>query len=120
MDHNDQCSQVPEDGHLSKAQAIPDEPAQWQRQAARNGLIGLILACGATLTVAVSFAHISARMHVIAALGIALLQACCVAAISMHLKGEKETITRPLILTAILVTALLALSLLGLSDRAHY
>ena len=121
MNHtNDPHSPVSGNDHLSKATAIPNDAAHWQRQATRNGLIGLILAVGASLTVALSYANFSMRLHVIAAMGIGLLQACCVAAVSMHLKEEKDTITRPLLITLVLVSALLGLSLLGFSDRAHF
>ena len=105
----------------NNAQTVPGDAAPWQRQAVRNGLIGLILAAGAALTVALSYANIgSTRVHVTIAILIAVIQAACVAMVSMHLKGEKATVVRPILLTIILVAALLGLSLLGFSDRSHF
>jgi heme/copper-type cytochrome/quinol oxidase subunit 4 len=108
--------------HASADHSIsPQDAAQFRRQALRNGLIGLVLAIGASITVALSYVDLgSTRAHVVAALGIALLQAGVVSYISMHLKGEKETIVKPLIITGIFLIALLGLSLLGFTDRAHY
>ena len=108
-------------GETTTAPAIEGDPAQWHRQAVRNALIGGILAVGAALTVALSYANIgSTRVHVTVAVLIAVIQAACVALVSMHLKEEKATIIRPLLVTVVIVAALIGLSILGLADRSHF
>ena len=110
----------PDERHSSDP-AMPSEPGDFRQMAIRNAKIGAILALGAALTVSLSYLNLgSMRLHVTLALLIAVIQAGCVALISMHLKGERGMIVRSLLLTGILVAALIGLSLLGFSDRAHY
>jgi len=104
-----------------QAQAPPVDAERWRRQAARHGLVALILVIGATLTVGLSYTPIGGtRAQVVAALAIAIVQAGCVGWVSMHLKDAPESICKPLLLTLVVVAALFALSVLGLADRAHY
>lgn len=104
-----------------RTEAAPLPAEHWRRQAARHGLVALMVAVGASLTVALSYVPFGGiRAHLAVALTIALFQAGCVGWLSMHLKDEPETIGKPVLLTVVIMAALIGLSMLGFADRAHY
>ncbi len=79
--------------------------------------VGLILIAGTVLTVALSYHNFgSDKWNIIVAMIVATVKAGLVAAIFMHLKGERITIWRFLFFTAFFVFGLFMLTLLHESD----
>ena len=77
--------------------------------------VGLLVLTG--ITVGLSYVDFGSRqMNIIVGMIVATIKASMVAAIFMHLKGEKMTIWRFLIMTAIFVLGLFMLTLLTHSD----
>ncbi len=80
-------------------------------------LVGFALIVCTGITVGLSYVNFgSAKWNIIVAMILATFKAGLVAAIFMHLKGERITIWRFLIFTAIFVTGLFMLTFLHVSD----
>jgi caa(3)-type oxidase subunit IV len=79
-------------------------------------LVGGALIVFTVLTVALSYWDIGSRGNILLAMALATFKAGLVAAIFMHLKGERITIWRFLIFTTIFVTGLFLLTALHDSD----
>ena len=75
---------------------------------------GLLLFC-TILTVALSYVPLG-KANMVAAMALATFKAGCVAAIFMHLKSEKWTIYRILLITVIFAIGLFLLTALAMSD----
>jgi len=77
---------------------------------------GLLLFCTA-LTVFLSYVNFGTqKANIVVAMALATFKAGCVAAIFMHLKSEKWTIYRFLLITAIFATGLFLLTALAFHD----
>jgi cytochrome c oxidase subunit 4 len=77
---------------------------------------GLLLFCTA-LTVFLSYVNFGTqKANIVVAMAVATFKAGCVAAIFMHLKSEKWTIYRFLLITAIFATGLFLLTAFAMSD----
>ena len=83
---------------------------------------GLLLFC-TMLTVALSYVNFGTqKANIVVAMVLATFKAGCVAAIFMHLKSEKWTIYRFLLITVVFATGLFFLTALAFSDpiRLNY
>jgi cytochrome c oxidase subunit 4 len=83
---------------------------------------GILLLC-TLLTVALSYVNFgTAKANIFVAMALATFKAGCVAAIFMHLKSEKWTIYRFLIITVFFAIGLFALTSLAFHDpiRINY
>jgi caa(3)-type oxidase subunit IV len=77
---------------------------------------GLLIFCTA-LTVWLSFVNFGTqKANIIVAMALATFKVACVAAIFMHLKSEKWTIYRILLITVLFAIGLFALTGLAFSD----
>jgi len=70
------------------------------------------------ITVAVSWLHVPAPIHILAAMAIATLKGGLVAYFFMHLKSEKKLIFGVLILVVVIFTAVMALPVLDISSAS--
>lgn len=78
-------------------------------------MVGLVLAGCTGLTVGLSYANFG-RWNMVVAMALATFKAACVAAIFMHLKSEKWTIYRFLLITVFFACGLFFLFALAFSD----
>jgi heme/copper-type cytochrome/quinol oxidase subunit 4 len=100
--------------------AVPADAHLAQRQAVKNLIVGFVLAVGTVANVALAYAPLgSVTAHVVVALSIVAVECFLVAFISMHLKDEKASILRDVLLSIVFVIALIGLSLLAFTDRIH-
>jgi caa(3)-type oxidase subunit IV len=76
---------------------------------------GLLLFCTG-LTVAMSFFPFKGEMNIIVAMALATFKVGCVAAVFMHLKSERWTIYRILLITVLFAIGLFVLTGLAFSD----
>jgi len=80
-------------------------------------MVGVLLAFCTVLTVGLSYVNFGTPgANIIVALALATFKVCCVGAIFMHLKSEKWTIYRILLITAVFAIGLFALTGLAFSD----
>lgn len=97
-----------------------DQAAEAAHIAAHLGAyvkVGVALLVLTGVTVGLSYVDFGSRsMNIIVGMIVATIKASLVAAIFMHLKGEKMTIWRFLIMTAIFAIGLFFLTLLAHSD----
>ena len=79
--------------------------------------VGVLLAICTALTVGLSFVNFGSQdANIIVAMALATFKVGCVAAIFMHLKSEKWTIYRILLITVVFAIGLFALTGLAFSD----
>lgn len=84
------------------------------------GVGGALFACTA-LTVGLSYIHFGTEsMNIFMGLLLATFKASLVAAIFMHLKGERKDIFRFMIPTMIFLIALIGLCVLAINDHIHF
>jgi cytochrome c oxidase subunit 4 len=113
-------SHSPSTNHSHEAGEGHDHAAEAAHIAAHIGAylkvgIGLLILTG--LTVGLSYVDFGSRsMNIIVGMIVATVKASMVAAIFMHLKGEKITIWRFLIMTGVFAVGLFMLTLLAHSD----
>lgn len=106
------------DQHKHPAAGEPHGTPEFQ---SHNGLylgVGALLLAFTGLTVALSywdFGH--EHLNIFVGMLLATVKAIMVAAVFMHLKGEKKTITQTLVITCIFCIGLFALTLLAFSDH---
>jgi caa(3)-type oxidase subunit IV len=80
-------------------------------------LVGAVLLFCTGLTVALSYFNFgSAKANIYVAMALATFKAGCVAAIFMHLKSEKWTIYRFLLITVVFAIGLFMLTALAFSN----
>ena len=97
----------------------PDHDAAHHVNAHVKGyvLVGGLLAFCTVLTVALSYVNFGTqKANIVVAMALATFKVGCVAAIFMHLKSEKWTIYRILLITVVFAIGLFALTGLAFSD----
>jgi len=83
--------------------------------------VGVALLICTGLTVGISYIHFgSEAMNIFMGLLLATFKAALVAAIFMHLKGERKDIFRFMIPTMIFLFALIGLCILAIKDHIHF
>ena len=84
-------------------------------------LVGALLLFCTGLTVAFSYVNFGTRTaNIVVAMALATFKAGCVAAIFMHLKSEKWTIYRILLITVVFAIGLFALTGLAFHDPIRF
>jgi len=84
-------------------------------------LVGALLAFCTVLTVGLSYVNFGSQSwNIIVAMALATFKVGCVAAIFMHLKSEKWTIYRILLITVLFAIGLFALTGLAFHDPIRY
>jgi len=110
--------------HTTEHSHAPDHDAAHHVKSHVMGyvMVGALLAFCTVLTVGLSYVNLGSEGNIIAAMLLATFKVGCVAAIFMHLKSEKWTIYRILLITVIFAIGLFALTGLAFSDpiRLNY
>jgi caa(3)-type oxidase subunit IV len=84
-------------------------------------MVGALLAFCTVLTVGLSYVNFGSQSwNIIVAMALATFKVGCVAAIFMHLKSEKWTIYRILLITVLFAIGLFALTGLAFHDPIRY
>ena len=109
------------DSHSTEvAHDIPHDAAHIKKHLGLYWGVFAALAVGTALTVGLSYFNFgSDKANIVVAMILATFKAALVAAIFMHLKEEKVTIYRFLIMTVIFAIGLFGLTLLAFTDHIH-
>jgi len=111
--------------HVTEQTHTPDHDAAHHVNKHVKGYVfvgGLLLFCTA-LTVALSYVNFGTqKANIVVAMVLATFKVSCVGAIFMHLKSEKWTIYRVLLITAVFALGLFLLTALAFHDpiRLNY
>lgn len=102
------------------AHDIPHDAAHIRKHVGLYVGVGIALLIGTAATVGASYIDFgSEKANIVVAMLIAAVKGSLVAAIFMHLKEEKATIYRFLIVTVIFAIGLFGLTMLAFNDHIH-